>query len=270
MKDRSPSFIRKALSLLSLRLVLQQICLALASLLLFALWLHVPDGTVLDIFGSVTLAVLVVAIAGVAESTLMLRLSGRSITPKRLLSGAVLLSAGAALWLLWSALMTTASAKDSAWAGYLNSQLPHSLRYAFTWTRIFNWLDLMFTVLQWVGAGALFTVVFVTTASMQPLHTFARVGLSVRYWFLLVLGSAIATLFTKQMMAWTPGHGLLLEVLSLALRLSSLILLDGVVVCLVLAVVGVYVHDTNARALTTHSTPGGIPERSQPRTVETP
>jgi hypothetical protein len=46
MTARPPSVLRGALSLLSVRLVLQQIGLALLVFLLYVLWLHVPDACV--------------------------------------------------------------------------------------------------------------------------------------------------------------------------------------------------------------------------------
>ena len=77
MKARPYSVLRSAFALMSVRLVLQQTGLAVLIFLLYALWLRVPDASVLDVTGSVCLALIVIFAAGAGESMLMLRLAGR-------------------------------------------------------------------------------------------------------------------------------------------------------------------------------------------------
>jgi len=105
---------------MSVRLVLQQIGLALLVFLLYALWLRVPDASALDVIGSALLALLAVAVAGAGESALLLRLAGRARTPERLLRGALLLLAGAVLWFGWTALLNhlrgSYDSNDVLWA----------------------------------------------------------------------------------------------------------------------------------------------------------
>ena len=59
---RSPSVLRPALTLFSIRLVLEQIGLALLVFLLYVVWLRMPDASVLDVIGSAVLALVVLAV----------------------------------------------------------------------------------------------------------------------------------------------------------------------------------------------------------------
>ena len=102
---RSPSVLRNAFSLLSIRLVLQQIGLAILVFALYALWLRIPDASAINVIGTVLLALIVLAVAGGGESALILRLADRPRTPARPLRGTLFLLAGVALWFAWSTLL---------------------------------------------------------------------------------------------------------------------------------------------------------------------
>jgi hypothetical protein len=270
MNDRSPSVLRSALGLLSIRLVLLQMGVALAVAILFALWLHMPDASGFEVAGSAILALVVIAVGGAGESALMLRLAGRERTIGRLLRGTLLLAAAVTLWLVWSYFTGSQQAKDPLRAGYFNSQLPHALRYYFTYARISTWLDWTWTVLEWLGAGVLAMVVFAGTASTRAPRAFVRAARSATWWVVVVVGAILATTVTTKTMGWTPGHGLRREMLSLILRMSFVVLLDTVLVCLVLSVIGVLVGRADALDVATQSTPAGTPDDSQPRTAENP
>ena len=54
----------------------EQIGLALLVFLLYVLWLRMPDASVLDVVGSVVLALIILAVAGAGESAIMLRVAG--------------------------------------------------------------------------------------------------------------------------------------------------------------------------------------------------
>jgi len=270
MNDNTPSVLRSALGLLSIRLVLLQIAVALAIAILFALWLHVPDASGFEVAASVILALVVIAVGGAGESALMLRLAGRERTIGRLLRGTLLLAVAVALWLVWRWITGSEQAKDPLRAGYFNSQLPHALRYYFTYGRISMWLDWTWTVLEWLGAGVLAMVIFAGTASTRPLRAFVRAARSGTWWLVVVIGAILATTLTSKIMGWTPGHGLRREMLSLILRMSFVVLLDTVLVCLVLSVIAILVRRADALGLAIQSTPAGTPDDSQSRTVENP
>ena len=263
---RTPSTLRSALTLISIRLVLKQIALALLVFALYALWLRVPDASVIDVIGSALLALIVLAVAGGGEASLILRLAGGPRTLRRLLRGALLLLAGVALWFVWSSLLDHLHGDDYLRAGYLNSRFPHSLRYFFTFAHLVLWLGWMWTALAWIGAGVIGLFVFVATAVDRPLRAMLGALRCLTYWIALALGAAIATVCTGSLMEWTPGHGLRVEMMSLVLRLGLAVLVDAIVVCLLLAILAACVRRTAAL----YSTPAGTPDASQPRSVDTP
>jgi len=268
-----PSTLRSALGQMSVRLVLQQIGLALLVFLLYALWLHVPDASAFDVIGSAVLGLMVIAVAGGGEFAIALPLAGRARTPGRLARGAVLLLVGAVLWFGWSTLLDHLRgpyhANDNLWAGYLNSRFPHQLRNVFSYRHILLWLGWMWAILGWIGTGLIAIFAFTGTASAQPLRAMAHALRSVTYWVAVVVGGMAASAITSALIGWTPGHGLRVEMLSLVLRLIATILVDAVVVCLLLAILGACVRRTN-EARAAYSIPAGTPDASQPRTVDIP
>jgi hypothetical protein len=273
MKPRSSSVLRSAFALMSIRLVLQQIGLAVLVFLLYALWLRVPDASVLDVAGSVCLALLVIFVASAGESVLMLRLTNRPRTPGRLLRGALLLLAGAALWLGWVALLGhfrgDYNSNDNLWAGYLNSRFPHQMRNVFSYQHILLWLGWMWTALQWVGAGIVAAFVFAGTVSQRPIRAALRSLRSIAYWCFAVLVATAASVFSGTVLGWTPGHGLRIEMTSLVFRLTAVVLVDAVVVCLGLAMLATFARESD-QPDAAHSTVAGTPDDSQPRTADAP
>ena len=273
---RSSSILRSALRLMSVRLVLQQISLAAAVFLLYLLWLHVPDASVLDVAGSIVLVLIVITVAGCGESSIVLRLAGNTRTPARLLRGTLWLAVGVALWFAWSALLAhlrgNYDANDNLWAGYLNSRFPHQLRNVFTYQHILLWLRWMWGTLGWIGTAAIAAVVFALTTSVRPVKAVVRALRSITYWIAAVVGGILASWLTGFLMNWVPGHGLRIEFVSLLLRLTAAILLDGIVLCLVLAVLAACMRqlEEGEAVELPRSTPAGTPEESQPRTVDNP
>jgi hypothetical protein len=227
-------------------------------------WLRVPDASVLDVIGSILLAVSIFAVAGAGESALTLRLVGAVRTPWNLLRGTLLLLVGVAMWFVWGALLDHLHGDDVLRAGYLNSRLPHSLRYLFTFERLILWLGWAWTTLEWIGAGVIAQFVFAATASARPLRAMQRTLRCLTYWIALALGVFIATFVTGLLIQWTPGHGLRVEMMSMVLRLGLATLVDATIVCLLLTILAACVRQTNAL----YATPAGMPDESQPRTVD--
>lgn len=263
---RPPSVLRPALALMNARLVLQQIGLALLVVALSAVWLRVPDASVADVTGSALLALIVLATAGTGQAAIVLRLSGYVPAPARLLRGALLLLAGAALWFAWATLINHLHSADSLRAGYLNSRFLHSLRNFLSFDNILLWLGWMWVALAWIGGGAIALVAFTATASRRPLEASSRALRCPTYWIAVLFGATAATAISGSLMRWTPGHGLRVEALSLLLRLTLALLVDGTVVCLLMAILAVSVRRTDA----IYFTPEGTPEESHPRTVDHP
>jgi hypothetical protein len=243
------------------RIVLQQIGLALVVFLLYVLWLHVPDASALDVTGSIVLAMLTLAVACAGESALILRLAAVPRTPGKIVRGAFAMVAGVALWLAWVALLDHFNGNNYLLAGYLNSRFPHSLRNFFSFGHILLWIGWAWTALEWIGVALIAIFVMAATASLRPL----RALLSITYWVTVVLGLYAATAVTGSLMAWTPGHGLRVEMVSLVLRLSVVILVDATVACFLLAILAACV-----RQAMLYAAPAGTPVTSQPRTADKP
>jgi hypothetical protein len=258
--------LRTALAAVRVRMIASQIGLALLVFALAIVWLHVPDSSALYLIATVVLGVGIVALASVGEVALMLRLCRRSMTRGRLLQGALLLIVGTALWVAWYVCIDHFRAKDILRAGYWNSRFPASLRNFFSFPRIYQWLEWMWSALDWFGAGILAVLVFAVTAGERTANAIKSALFSITYWAILIVGSLAAPILTDFLMGWTPGHGLAIETFSLFLRLSIAITADATIVVLVLTVVAACILQSDAN----HEAPAGAPEVSQPRTTGIP
>jgi hypothetical protein len=264
------SVLRSALALVSPRLVATQTGLAVLVFAFSLLWLRVPDASLVDVAGTVLLAIFVLALAGGGEASLILRLCGRPVTPWRLLRGGVLVLLGVALWFCWSLCMAHLSANDWEWAGYLNSRAPHPWRNVFSYFHLHSFLEALWSALRWLGAGVLAAFVFAATAATRPLRALGTIFRSLSYWLCLFVGVIAAAQVTDFVMYWTPGHGLGVEMFSLVLRLAGVVLFDALVVCLLLSVLASCVLRSDGDETASYETAAGTPEDNQPRTVPTP
>ena len=70
-------------------------------------------------------------------------------------------------------------------------------------------------------------------------------------------------------MHWVPGRGLAVEMASLALRLTLVVLLNGAIAGALLALLCALLQRVEENAVSV-TTPAGMPRASQPRTVERP
>jgi hypothetical protein len=251
---------------MSIRLVLAQIGLALLVVLLYVLWLRLPDASVLDVIGSAVLALIILAVAGAGESALILRVAGRACTPGKLLRGSFLLLAGVALWFAWSALLNHLHGDDYLRAGYWNSRFPHRLRNLFSFEHILLWLGWTWTALAWIGGSVIGLFVFAGTASARPLRTMLRLLRCFTYWIFAVFAAITATVLVGSLLNWTPGHGLRVEMMSLMFRLSLAALVDAILVCFLLAIMAACTRQSDAL----YAAPAGTPDESQPRTADNP
>jgi hypothetical protein len=272
MTTRTPSTLRRALGFLSLRLVLQQLALALIVFALYALWLHVPDANFLDVIATALLAILTLAVAGAGESALILHLSGQPRNPWKLLRGTLLLIAGAVLWLAWNALLShfrgDYNQNDDTFAGYLNSRLPHALRYVFTYEHLLRWIGWAWSILQWIGTAAIAAFVIPAFAAVRPCAAIVSTLRSIIWWIAALLGPITVTFLTATLMQWTPGHGLRFEMLSLILRLSAAVLIDTAILCFLLAILAARIRQAGDLYTTPAGTPD--PDDNQLRTAGNP
>jgi hypothetical protein len=271
MKTNSRSILRDALALVTVRLCLEQLLLALLVFALFVLWLRVPDETLPQLAGSAVLGIVILGLAGLGESRLVLRLAGRGITPWRVMSGCLLVLAAAAIWLPFAAWIDHLSWTDPERAGYFSSQLPRWLRHPFPFERILLYLGWTWKAVAWTGAGLLAAATFVLTAAGRR-RSAAVIALRSRsFWFVLLAGPASAAIFTGAVLHWMPFRGLGPEVMSLAVRLTVVSIFDAIVVCWLLASLAVCVRRADAAYLAPGAaSSGGGPDESQPLTTEAP
>jgi MFS family permease len=251
------SLLRGALRRFTLKLLLLQIALGVTACLLATLWLRLPDASALQVAASFVLGLLVLAIATGGQSWISLWLAREERTRRRLLIGAASVIVAVLLWCLLSQWITALHAGDSQRASYLNSRFPHGLRSFFTYKHIYQWLGWLWSLLLWIAAGILAAASYAVIIG-RP-RAVLRTLVSVTWWVALVLLCILATTVTGIMMDWTPGHGLGVELLSLIVRLGFVVVLDGAVISLLLAILA-----------QTQAIPDGTVEVSQPRTEVIP
>ncbi|MGO4515452.1 hypothetical protein AB4Y89_06660 [Terriglobus sp. 2YAB30_2] len=251
------SLLRGALRRFTLKLLLLQIALGVTACLLVTLWLRLPDASALQVAASFVLGLLLVAIATGGQSWIALWLAHEERTRRRLLIGAASILVAVLLWCLLSQWITSLHAGDSQRASYLNSRFPHGLRSFFTYNHIYQWFGWLWSLLTWIAAGILAAASYAVIIG-RP-RAILRTLVSITWWISLVLLCILATTVTGIMMEWTPGHGLGVELFSLIVRLGFVVLLDGAVISLLLAILA-----------QTQAMPDGTPEASQPRTEVIP
>jgi hypothetical protein len=256
------STLGNAVALLNTRWIALQTGLALLVFALFVAWLRVPDASALDVVVSGLLGFVVLAVAGVGEAWLLLRLSAHPLKAGRAALGGLAVLAGIGLGLGWSALLAHFAVNDSLWAGYLNSRLPHGLRNLFSYPHISECLVWLWALLRWVGYGVIAAFVAASVVGLSLPSAAKNALRSVAYWSVLLAGSALLDMGNGWLANWTPGHGLAVETVSLVLRMSALVVVDGVIVSTILAVL--------VASIRRYDTPAGTPDESQPRMATIP
>jgi len=244
-------------------LALQQIALAALLSLLLAGWLHIPDANAFEIASSVVLALLIVILAGAGESLIAFRLVKQSATTRRLLLGTGIFFAAALLWYAISHGIDRLSIKEGDWAGYLNSRFPASLRNLFSFEHLYLLLSWIINALRWLAGGLLSAAAFASLVCAKPLRKLLSIFRSLHYWLSLLLLAIVGSVVTDRLLSWTPGHGLRIEMLSLILRITTVIVLNAISIALLLQALA-------AAILPLHSAGTDAPETIQPRTAEDP
>lgn len=264
MNTRSSAF-RDALRLLRPLHVIAQVCLAVVVFLLSALWLRLSDASVLWLIATVLLGLVILFIAGGGEAALLLSLAGVPRARARILRGAVIVLALVALWFGWTILLSY-HGDDSLRAGYLNSKMPHTLRYVFTYERLLLLQRWFWDAVAWIGTGILAALLLPVIPGGNPTRATLCALRSPSFWITLIAGTLVASFVTGALLQWTPGNGLSIEMVSLIFRLALTALIDAFTACLFLAIIAACVRRTSAQAVT----PAGTPDLSQPRTVPNP
>jgi dipeptide/tripeptide permease len=261
-----PSVLRSAFATISVRLVAVQVALAAFIFMLTVVWLRLPDSNALSVLATIFIGLVLLTLASGGEVALMLWLCNRPRTPGRVLKGALFLLLGIAVWLAWSSLIDLLQSKDDLLSGYLNSRFPASLRNTFSYTHIDQGLEWTYSTLRWIGTGILAAAVYSASASPLPGRSTRRTLLSATYWLVLIAGSIVASILTDTLTQWTPGHGITVELLSLIVRMSLVVVGDAVIALFILAVIATCIQQSDSA----YETPAGTPEDNQPLTAEAP
>lgn len=259
------SLFREALALLSPLHVLAQIGLAVLVFLLCVLWLRLSDASALWLIVTVVLGLFILLIAGTGEAALFLSLTREPRSTAKLLRGALILLALVALWFGWTALLSH-HGDDNLRAGFINSKLPARLRYFFTYEHLLLFQRWFWDAVAWIGTGILAALLLPLISGGNPLRAASCALRSISFWITLVIGTLAATFLVGELLQWTPGNGLSVELLSLIIRLSLAAVIGAFVICLFLAIVAACVRGAQAQPVT----PAGTPDESHPRTVFNP
>ena len=257
---------RDAVSLLHPVWVLKQMTLAIVVFVLSIVWLRLPDSNALWVVASVLLGLLILCIALWGEAFLLLRLASYPLTRARILRGALLLLVAGSLWFIVGTAIDHLQAQDALRAGYYNSRFSASSRQTFTYEHLVTWLGWFWTAVRWIVLSVLGALFIAPTVATRNASAIVHTLRSFTYWIATALlcfgGSAV----TAALVSWAPGHGLRIEMVSVALRLLCSFVIDAVLVCLVLAVI----VECARRSDEAYKTPDGTPFASQPRTAGIP
>ena len=259
------SLLREAIRLLRPRHVVAQICVAILVFLLSVLWLRLSDASALWLACTIVLGLVILFTAGAGEAALLLALAGERSSPTKLLRGCLIVLALIALWSGWTILLAH-HGDDSLRASYINSKLPHSLRYGLSYEHLLLLQRWFWDAVAWIGTGLLAALLLPLIPGRSPLRTSARALRSLAFWGTLIVGTLAASMLTGALLQWTPGQGLSVELFSLALRIGLTVLIDAFAACLFLAMIAACVRRADAQMVM----PAGTPDDSQPRTVPIP
>ena len=249
-----------------IRVALEQMALAALLSLLLAGWLHIPDANGFEVLASASLAVVLVIVAGAAETAVALHLTQRAMTLRRLLLGVGVLFAAALLWYLVSLGLGRLGQADTLRAGYWNSRLPASLRHTFSYDPLLVGLSWAWGLLRVLVAALLAALAFALITSPTPARGLGVVLRSGRVWLAVALLALHDLFVMPRLLSWTPGHGLAVELLSLILRLCTVLVLAA-------GALAFWLTSVASRLTATYRVgpaPGTAPEPPHPRTADIP
>ncbi len=218
--------------------------------LVAVLALLIPDShawqLVLSSFLALSLAIALLVWNSIALRRFRVQHANAPILP---LWQSALLLAG---WLFLAALlfhmMTFALPNVEMRAGFWNSRLSPGLRHLFPYQRLI-WLQNTFlNAMMWVMLPALL-VPFAMEAVVfglhpQPLYRAVCVLRTARYWLIAIASLGLVAWLTPVLVDWHPTDTVHGEVVSAALRLTLIALLDASAILLVLAMGAELLHRT--------------------------
>jgi hypothetical protein len=229
---------REALREMRMRLVVAVWVGTLVLIMLGVLWLQIPDSHVWEFAFSILFACGLVALFFWCCSWVFKRMLKPAEKERWWLQWILLAAVIVAWWLLQMPIDRLLEHR-ALYAGYWTSRLPHWLRGPHTYEHLLVLQDYVYFSLRLVVTGLLLPVAVVAGASRLRGNAARIFGvwLQWRYWVVALVCGWIAFALSGKLMDWTPGHGLIAEMLSLLVRLCCVFTLNVLLTCFVLAVI---------------------------------
>lgn len=242
------NLLRTAARLFTLRLLLHQLALAAIVAALCVAWLRVPDGRVLDVAASAFLAVILIVVTYAGETRLLLRIASRPRTAGVVTRGSIALLLATVVGTLCSLLLDRLGGGDKLRAGYVNSQLPASLRNLLSYPHLLTLQHETWAWLFWIVFLLLAMAVAAITVADRPRHAFARAVASTPLWLALSAAVFAVAWPTTTLPYWLPRHQhtLAFETTSLILRLLAVTLIDAALLTYSLCLLAAHAQQADA------------------------
>jgi hypothetical protein len=210
----------------------------LVLIILGVLWLQIPDSHVWEFAFSILFACGLLALFFWCCSWVFKKML-KPAEKERWWLQWILLAAVIVAWRLLQMPIDRLLEHSALYAGYWTSRLPHWLRGLRTYEHLAVLQDWVYFSLRLIVTGLLLPVAIVAGASRFRGNAKRIFGVWLQWWYwvaVLVCGW-IAFALSGNLMDWTPGHGLIAEMLSLLVRLGCVFTLDVLLACFVQAVI---------------------------------
>jgi hypothetical protein len=231
---------REALRAMRMRLVTEVWVGTLVLAVLGVLWLQIPDSHVWEFVFSILFACGLVGLFFGFYSWVFKRVL-KTTQEERWWLRWILLAAVIIVWWLLQMPIDKLAEHRTLYAGYWTSQLPHWLRGLRTYEHLVVLQNWMYFSLRLIVTGLLLPVAVIVGANRVRGSAGRIFGVWSRWWYWLatLVSGWIAFAVSGKLMNWTPGRGLMGEMLSLLFRLGFAFTLDVLLACYVLSVIGV-------------------------------
>ena len=222
------------------RTLLEQIVGNAVLALLFAAWLQIPDSHAWQLLFSMFM----IAALGAAFLILHVRTIQRMhdpAQPVRQWLACILLAAWGLIAHIAAHCLNTLHDSSAIFerAGYWNSKLSASLRPTFSYTRLSDWQQDIFSILLWWILPALLLPLAVESVSNGLRSLLSRTIRCIYtywpWWLFVGLFAWLGVWISGKLVNWQPGHTVHGELISLTVRFALIYLIDILLYCFVLA-----------------------------------
>jgi len=220
-----PALLQTAIApLRNIRLLVLHLVVNAILLISAALWLLIPEAHVWQLLFSALSAVIVAFCLGWLHcGTLALAAASRGEALWAAMRGCVRRVPGFVLVLavLLTLMYCSSNLQDKSWqvSGYIFTRLPHWLQGAIGESRFNQWIEFKFAALTWfllpaLGVPWLF-IAAVRGVRFRALRLYPRW----RYWLAAAVASLLGVWLPSKLLGWSPQSGLMVESISLVLRM---------------------------------------------------